>query len=517
MRCAAMPRLTLPGTSFLATNCAGPTGEAAGQGPTEAENVVTSRSGVWWAADHPGRRVPGTLVREGSTWSLNLVGTLLPFEHDHDGALSLVSPMTIYGMCLGTRCTLAPAYLSEQQEPGRRYDVPRDERATDDDQHSQVWTAYSFLEGDALPDDALFQAASFELTGLSAWWPLSGFRTRRIDPSEVKGYEPPEPTIADCGNGLTITIWASLQETSGWNRYHSVAERVCIEVVSETGLTLTQLQERVITPLRSLLAIISHRRVECFNLQLRPLDADYPDQARFGYPITVDPGMIDGETEVASDRPGERPTFTADDTDLSSFIPAWLTLAEVNSVPISAAEARHASGVLQTGVVEVVNAAETLHRTTHSEPSDYPFADKVLDILKESERTNRKERDTVYSAVKMTQLRLETRLLQLAEGLGEEFCTWFFPSGAKDWAFVASAIRNALSHGYPTKHRLEHDAEALVGVLRVTQAVIQLRLLVEAGLPRGNVLKALVAQDPTFAAVRHQTVANWPALAATIR
>ncbi|MDK1347012.1 hypothetical protein QNO09_27660 [Streptomyces sp. 378] len=50
-----------------------------------------------------------------------------------------------------------------------------------------------------------------------------------------------------------------------------------------------------------------------------------------------------------------------------------------------------------------------------------------------------------------------------------------------------------------------------------TPAVIQLRLLVEAGLPRGNVLKALVEQDPTFAAVRHQTVANWPALAATIR
>ncbi|MFD0492580.1 HEPN domain-containing protein [Streptomyces rhizosphaericus] len=141
----------------------------------------------------------------------------------------------------------------------------------------------------------------------------------------------------------------------------------------------------------------------------------------------------------------------------------------------------------------------------------------MLDILKESERTNRKERDTVYSAVKMTQLRLETRLLQLAGGLGEEFCTWFFQSGTKDWAFVASAIRNALSHGYPTKHRLEHDAEALIGVLRVTQAVIQLRLLVEAGLPHGNALKALVEQDPTFAAVRHQTVANWPALAATIR
>ncbi|WP_354402098.1 HEPN domain-containing protein [Streptomyces sp. PvR018] len=491
-------------------------GEVCRQGPTEAENVVTSRSGVWWAADHPDRRVPGTLVRAGSTWSLNLVGTLLPLEN-HGGAVSLVSPMTIYGMCLGTRCTLAPAYLSGQQEPGRRYDVPRDERAADDDQHSQLWTAHSFLEGDALPNDALFHGASLELTGLSAWWPLSGFGRRRIDPSEVRGYEPPESTVADCGNGLTITIWASLRETSGWNRYHSVVERVCMQVVSNTGLTLTQLQEQVIMPLRSLLAIISHRRVECFNLRLRPLDDNYPDQARFGYPIAVDPGMIDGEAEVASDRPGERPTFTADDTDLRSFIPAWLALAKVNSLPISAAEARHASGVLQTEVVEVVNAAETLHRTTHSEPSDYPLADKVLDILKESERTSRKERNTVYSAVKMTQLRLETRLLQLAEGLGAEFCTWFFQSGAKDWAFVASAIRNALSHGYPTEHRLEHDAEALVGVLRVTQAVIQLRLLVAAGLPHGDPLKALVERDPMFVAVRNQTVANWPALAATMR
>lgn len=43
--------------------------------------------------------------------------------------------------------------------------------------------------------------------------------------------------------------------------------------------------KRVIMPLRSLLAIISHQRVDYFNLQLRPPDDDDPDQARFGYPI----------------------------------------------------------------------------------------------------------------------------------------------------------------------------------------------------------------------------------------
>ncbi|HEY1158242.1 MAG TPA: HEPN domain-containing protein, partial [Arthrobacter sp.] len=474
--------------------------------------MVRSRSGVWWTAEHPSQRVPGTLTREDGIWVLNLVGTLMPFDRSGDKALSLVSPVTIYGQCLGTRCTLAPAYLSEQQEPGTRYDLPRDDHSNDDDQHSQAWTAYGFLEGGALPDDALFQAASFELTGLSAWWPRSGFKSRRIDPSELNSYQPPQPTIADCGNGLTLTIWAGLQETHGWNRNHSAAERVGLQVASEAGLTLTQLQEQVITPLRSLLAIISHRRIECFNLRLLPLDDTYPDQARIGYPIRVDPDVIDGEAEIASDRPDERPTFTADDTDLSSFIPAWLRLAEANSVPVFAAEARDAPGALQTGVVEVVNAAETLHRTTHPEPSEHPFADKVLDILKASGETNRKERDSVHSAVKMSQLRLETRLLQLAEELGEDFCSWFFQNKAKDWAFVASAIRNALSHGYPTKHRLEHDAEALVGVLRVTQAVLQLRLLVAAGLPHDRPLKTLVEQDPAFIAVMRQTVANWSTL-----
>ncbi|TRO56058.1 hypothetical protein E4K73_48110 [Streptomyces sp. IB201691-2A2] len=457
------------------------------------------------------------MTREDGVWVLKVVGTLMPFGRSNDNALSLVPPVTIYGQCLGTRCTLAPAYLSEQQEPGRRYDLPRDDHTKDDDQHSQVWTAYGFLEGDALPDDALFQAASFELTGLSAWWPRSGFTSRRIDPSELKDYQPPEPTIADCGNGLTLTIWAGLQETHGWNRNHFAAERVGMQVASEAGLTLTHLQEQVITPLRSLLAIISHRRIECFNLRLLPLDDTYPDKARISYPIRVNPEIIDGDTEIASDQPNERPTFTADDTDLSSFIPAWLRLAEATSVPLFAAEARDAAGALQTEVIEAVNAAETLHRTTHREPSEHPFADKVLDILKESGRTNRKERDTVYSAVKMSQLRLETRLLQLAEELGQDFCSWFFQNKTKDWAFVASTIRNALSHGYPTKHRLEHDAEALVGVLRVTRAVIQLRLLVAAGLPHDSALKTLVEQDPAFTTVMRQTVANWSALAASIR
>ncbi|MFJ1975266.1 HEPN domain-containing protein [Streptomyces sp. NPDC087903] len=476
--------------------------------------MIRSRSGVWWTAEHPSRRVPGTLTREDGVWVLNLVGTLMPLDRSGDNALSLVSPVTIYGQCLGTRCTLAPAYLSEQQEPGTRYDVPRDDRSKDDDQHSQVWTAYGFLEGDALPDDALFQAASFGLTGLSAWWPRSGFTSRRIDPSELNSYQPPQPTIADCGNGLTLTIWAGLQQTHGWNRNHSAAERVSLQVTSEAGLTLTHLHEQMITPLRSLLAIISHRRIECFNLRLRPLD---DDRTRIGYPIRVDPDVIDGEAEIASERPDERPTFTADDTNLSSFIPAWLRLAEANSVPLFAAEARDAAGALQTEVVEVVNAAETLHRTTHREPSEHPFADKVLDVLKESGRTNRKERDSVYSAVKMSQLRLEARLLQLAEELGEDFCSWFFQNKAKDWAFVASAIRNALSHGYPTKHRLEHNAEALIGVLRVTRSVLQLRLLVAAGLPHDRALKTLVEQDPAFTAVMRQTVANWSTLATCMR
>ncbi len=104
---------------------------------------------------------------------------------------------------------------------------------------------------------------------------------------------------------------------------------------------------------------------------------------------------------------------------------------------------------------------------------------------------------------------LEKRLFQLAQGLGEEFCAWFFDGRVADWALVAATLRNALSHGYPTGHQIEDDAGALVGTLHMTHAVIRLRLLCEAGLPSEDRLEGMLAKDRVYLALMKQTVADW--------
>lgn len=86
-----------------------------------------------------------------------------------------------------------------------------------------------------------------------------------------------------------------------------------------------------------------------------------------------------------------------------------------------------------------------------------------------------------------------------------------------EWAKVAAAVRNALSHGFPTEHRVEQDHRALVGVLRSTQAVIRLRLLVEAGVPSGFALVTMLRRDDQYVALRQQSLADWRQLAASIR
>jgi ApeA N-terminal domain 1 len=378
--------------------------------------------------------------------------------------------MTIYGACLGTRYTLHHCYLMESREPGRHFDDQGrvDDRDRGDDQHSQRWRCLLLLSGDALPDDALFGAAAFELTGLSAWWPFSGLDGRSVISSDNESG--PEPTIVECGAGLVIKIGTSISTTSEF-RDHGMAERVVIYVEHESGLTFSALLDQIVAPLRGLLAIVLHCRVEYFNFRLRP-HKDVRPNRQHGFTLDVDPDVIDATTEAEAY--GQLPTFTAKDVPLASLIPKWLQLAADNPVPLAVAECHDQAGSLQIQVVEAVNAAETLHRRLHNQPTDFPFATKVSKALKQVDELTSRERDKVKSAVKLTELSLKDRLLQLALGLGADFCRWFFDDQVDDWASVAAATRNALSHGYPTKHGVQNDYSALVGVFRITQAVIQL-------------------------------------------
>ncbi len=140
-----------------------------------------------------------------------------------------------------------------------------------------------------------------------------------------------------------------------------------------------------------------------------------------------------------------------DVADMPSFLPAWLEVARRCSVPLDAVEPRSSrSDSLQLQLLDVVNAAETLHRALHAEPTEHPFAERVKEALKQSESLTftARERRTVRDAVKFTEVSLDRRLRTLAEDLGPEVCTWLFHDAIQPWAFVTARIRNALRHRF---------------------------------------------------------------------
>ncbi|MDK1343414.1 hypothetical protein QNO09_08895 [Streptomyces sp. 378] len=459
-------------------------------------------SGVWWVDGNPDKRVAGTLAYTGELWQLNLVGRL-PADNTQSDGLSLVPPATIYGACLGRRYTLRHAYLRRSKGPSRRFDVPLDDRDRADDQYSQLWEGYSLILGDVLPESASYGAAMFEISGLNKWWPNTypGPEDDRNSLSEVHA-------IAECEDGWVVKIGVSGMESS--DAYsHTISKWTTVLVERDSGFTLPVLEDELMMPLRTLISIVTHERAECFNLKLQPIGETYDPT----FPIEVDPGMRKREDV----RPYGQVIFTPDQVDVQSLISSWISLVRRNIVPVYAAEPSDSRGPLQEQVVECVNAAETLHRSLHGEPEDFPFAEKVWAALpKGAEGLSRKDRERVRSAVKFTEYSLKNRLEELAGALGSDFCDWYLQGDVEKWAIVSSTVRNALSHGYRTTHGVEYDFEALVGIVQITRSIIALRLLVAAGLPAGTALIDMIKKDRPYLALVRQSVADWNSLASKI-
>ena len=352
---------------------------------------------------------------------------------------------------------------------------------------------------------------------MAAIWSFSGLQN--LNPSSSwDEYKSPESTVIDCNDGLVVTFSANIGQKYG-RRNRSVYEQVSILTKSENGFTFDDLLDQIVGPLRALCAIILHRRIEYFGLHLALQEDSQLDEREDSigfFPIEVDPGVIDADVE--SGEYGHFPTFTAQEVDLANLSSDWLrVLPNVRAVPIAIAQTHSQTAPLQSQVVEVVNAAETLHRTIYIDTPDLPFTKKVKDALKDAGGLNSKERAKVQGAVKLMEISLESRLVELASGLGENLCAWLFGHQADDWARVAATVRNALSHGYPTKHEIERDVGALVGIVRLTQAVLQLRLLAEAGLPLDDAMVRKITQNHAYSFLLNQEVADWASLARKIR
>ncbi|MEU0649096.1 HEPN domain-containing protein [Streptomyces umbrinus] len=457
--------------------------------------------GAWWTPDAPDLRVPGPLTRTADGWRLSLIGTLMVNSGGGAG-LRLVPPRTIWGSCQGVPYTLLQCFLeSDVQGP----DPSTTQSAGD--QWTMTWRVEQLVRGGEITESTRFRAVAFELTGLSAWWPVSGLRGPQVRSGP---YTAPDDVTIPLDDGA-IRIGVRDSRHYG-RRVKSLREHVEVSADRSLGFTLDEVEKDITGPLRALVAIGVDEPVSVFNLRLVPDDPLAQDRPpRF---LDVDPH---DDQAAAEPRPAlHAPLPLSPSLDaMPTFIPAWLKLARRCSVPLDAVEPRPRSGTLQLQLLDVVNAAETLHRALHDEPTEHPLAQRVRDTLKRDKgKFNAAERSDVHHAVKVfVDITLEKRLLALAEELGPEACAWLFHGAVAPWAYVTARIRNVLSHGFTAPDQVHEDPGALKGALYLTEAVITLRLLIEAGLPSGMALTAQLDRHHGMRSLAQQSIADWPALA----
>jgi hypothetical protein len=456
--------------------------------------------GAWWTPDAPDLRVPGSLTRVEDGWRLNLIGTLMVDSGGWDG-LHLVPPRTLWGACHGVPYTLLQCFLDDDvQGPG-----PNVTRSASD-QWTMTWRIGQLVRGGEITEATRFPAAEFEITGMPAWWPPSGLRGQQ---ARSGSYIPPADVTIPLDDG-TFSIGVR-EIRHGGRRVRSVRERVMARIEKSSGFTLDELEKEIVGPMRALIAIGVAEPVSVFNLRVVPEDPHTED----GRPrsFAVDPHDGEGPEEPAPAMHAPLPLSPSLD-GMPSFIPAWLKLARRCSVPLDAVEPRRRSGALQLQLLDVVNAAETLHRALHEEPTEHPFAESVRKALEDAGGFNGAQRRDVRDAVKVFMgITLEKRLLALAEELGPEVCQWLFNGTVRPWAYVTARIRNVLSHGLTVSDGVHEDPRALAGALYLTEAVITLRLLTQAGLPSGTALTTQLGRHPGMRSLTNQSIADWPALA----
>ncbi|TXL84694.1 HEPN domain-containing protein [Streptomyces sp. IB2014 016-6] len=461
---------------------------------------MDEQHGAWWTPGVPGQRVPGSLTRVENGWRLSLIGTLMVNAGGGDG-LHLVPPHTIWGSCHGVPYTLLECFLDDEvRGPG-----PDVTDSASNDQWTMKWRVGQVVRGGEMAKETRFSSAQFEITGLPAWWATSGLRGPQVRPG---AYSPPDDVVIALDDG---TLHIGVREVRHLGRRaRSVRERVVVMVKRDSGFTLDELEREITGPMRALVAIGVDEPVSVFNLLITRDDS--PTKGR-ELRLAVDPP--DGR-EPEEPKPGMHAPLPLSPSlvEVPSFIPAWLKLARRSSVPLDAVEPRQRSGSLQLQLLDVVNAAETLHRALHDEPAEHPFAARVRETLRASGEFNSDERRSVHDAVKVfVGVTLEKRLLALAEDLGPDVCEWLFNDAVRPWAMVTASIRNALSHGFPAPHGVHEDPGALVGALHLTEAVITLRLLTEAGLSSSADLTTQLGRHHRLRSLANQSVADWPALA----
>jgi hypothetical protein len=433
--------------------------------------------GEWWSSSDPATRRPGMLRRlsDEGMWEVVLFRGLIGDDDFNE-------TLTIHGDTSAGRVTVRSASRWEWGTTiGGGPETP-------ELFSRENWRAFSIIHGGHYEDDQLWQSLSFDLPYAWDWFsPVQLERNTEFDPLSDNYSEILSCTLDD----QQIELWRSIVKTHG-RKKRAVEGTSGYRLISSQGFTLAQ-AERPVLAIEALHHVLFGKRMTTDAKALTAIgDDSHLASALLVYGSRSSPPPL--RLKV--------PYFGTGEIDFESFVPSWIRLHVQAQIWPSIAPQTETAGWLETQVIEAVNAAEALARHLRLESSDPN--DKEAAILKAIEDLPTDTKKYAAKALEIKRDTLAARLRLLAQYIGPHSATWLLGEDVHAWSSICAEARNALSHGYPTRQKLERDPRLLFEVISSVRLVQKLAMLRAAGFTNGQVDSIeLLADSSEQHVIRH--------------
>jgi hypothetical protein len=463
--------------------------------------------GRWWLPENPEQKVAGVLTYkpEGGL-RLRLIGGWEHRNITQQGGMTLVHegmrewPM-IHGQSENKTITLLNTFATRAKSYGWGMGDEPDELEV------YVHTA---LVGCLLdePEEAAFVSASAGIDNLTGFANRTGMEIKVQHSKDVyKGSLTVKAVKAlEVGSGdfkvklhhiLAVPQYKRLRRETQAKAF----ERSTVEFQSGKPLPLNDLLDKI-SAIKDLVSLstLSPCGEESVTVYLPATPEKYPEEYA-GRDLLHDVQVYQRRIVVATpDAEGADDrgfAFTLNDISWEKLIPRWLEVADTFAAARSMVLGLRyvTGGYLESRLVTMVSAAESMHRAMNPDP---PIPPDEFEALRKRlfEAVPDERRQWLSDRIANNEPTLRVRLLGLASRPGS-FMASLLPN-PEPWARMAARSRNDVAHVGSSSN---HTQEQLHAVVRVTEAVVVLNLLSEAGVPEDRLARAITEhRDLRYAA-----------------
>lgn len=447
--------------------------------------------GKWWLPSEPTNAQPGIL---GYSPSAGLELTLIGGFEDtvrtevapgvYTTTLSDAVMPVIHGVSSGKAITLLDCRVTHSSSHSSRWFDGPDEQTVIAQQavvgaHLTDADGAVFARASCLVEDSLAWAGSYAISAKMKVDRTTEGPLGSIDLTEV------ETLRAEVGP-LGVELFHSLILPHFDRRRRGVTALVrdaaVFSFIPDKPFSLTDASEAV-RSVQNLIALASGRDPALLWMTAQLASAD-PNV--FGGRVDVYRRSGDSAAPEAAARDGREFVFTLDDMPFEHLLPRWAEVqARFRSSCNIVLGARYADTVyLENSVINAVTAAEAFHKAL-DEPWPIP-KDELESLIQLAVDAMPDERKAWMRNFIPRGHSLKQRLMSLSARIPEAVRSKLLPSPIA-WAGAAVLARNGLSHA----GKSTDDWDALYAVIRVTDAVVVVNLLVELGISEERILRAL--------------------------